>query len=98
MNKQELIDRVASQTSISKDDATSAVEAIFDNIASTLRDGGNVRIIGFGNFAVSQRKASTGRNPRTGEPMDIPATKVPKFKAGKALKQAVNMKENESFE
>ena len=90
MNKQELIDRVASQTSISKDDATSAVEAIFDNIASTLRDGGNVRIIGFGNFGVAHRKASTGRNPRTGQPMYIPASNVPKFKAGKALKDAVN--------
>ena len=75
---------------MSKDDVTTAVEATFDSIVTTLKDGGSVRIVGFGNFEVSQRKASTGRNPRTGEPMAIPASNVPKFKAGKALKEAVN--------
>ncbi|MGI9379896.1 MAG: HU family DNA-binding protein [Methyloligellaceae bacterium] len=90
MNKKELIDRVSQVTSMSKDDVTTAVEATFDSIVTTLKEGGSVRIVGFGNFEVSQRKASTGRNPRTGEPMDIPASNVPKFKAGKALKEAVN--------
>ena len=90
MNKKELIDRVSQVTSMSKDDVTTAVEATFDSIVTTLKEGGSVRIVGFGNFEVSQRKASTGRNPRTGEPMDIPASNVPKFKAGKAPKEAVN--------
>lgn len=90
MNKKELIDRVASETEMSKDEATAAVDATFDSIVTTLKGGGSVRIVGFGNFEVSRRKASTGRNPRTGEPMNIPASNVPKFKAGKALKEAVN--------
>lgn len=94
MNKKELIDRVAEKTSLSEADATAAVEAIFEGIQSTLKDGGNVRIVGFGNFAISHRKASTGRNPRTGQPIYIPASNVPKFKAGKALKDAVNLRDS----
>ena len=90
MNKQDLVSQVADTSGLSKSDASKAVESVFDTITSTLKDGGDVRLVGFGTFSVSQRKASTGRNPRTGEPMTIPASTQPKFKAGKALKDAVN--------
>ncbi len=90
MNKQDLVNSVADTSGLSKSDASKAVESVFDTITSTLKDGGDVRLVGFGTFSVSQRKASTGRNPRTGEPMTIPASTQPKFKAGKALKDAVN--------
>jgi len=91
VNKTELVASVASKADISKEAAAEAVDATFDNITSALRSGDTVRIVGFGNFQVAQRKASTGRNPRTGESIQIPASKVPKFKAGKALKEAVNV-------
>ncbi len=71
-------------------DAGKAVEAVFEAITSSLKSGDEVRLVGFGTFAVTQRKASTGRNPRTGETMTIEASNQPKFKAGKALKDAVN--------
>ncbi len=90
MNKQDLVSQVADSSGLSKSDASKAVESVFDTISSTLKSGGDVRLVGFGTFSVSQRKASTGRNPRTGEPMTIPASTQPKFKAGKALKDAVN--------
>lgn len=90
MNKTELVSLVARQASISKEAATEAVDATFDSITSALRTGDTVRIVGFGNFQVADRKASVGRNPRTGEPIQIPASRIPKFKAGKALKEAVN--------
>lgn len=90
MNKAELVALVANQADISKDAASEAVDATFGSIASALSSGDTVRIVGFGNFQVAQRKASTGRNPRTGETIQIPASRVPKFKAGKALKEAVN--------
>jgi len=90
VNKTDLITQVARQANITKDAAAEAVDATFDNIASALRSGDEVRIVGFGNFQVSHRKASSGRNPRTGEPIQIPASRVPKFRAGKALKDAVN--------
>jgi DNA-binding protein HU-beta len=90
VNKTDLVSIVAKQAQISKDAATEAVDATFDSIASALRSGDTVRIVGFGNFQVAQRKASTGRNPRTGEAIQIPASRIPKFKAGKALKEAVN--------
>jgi DNA-binding protein HU-beta len=90
VNKTDLVSIVAKQAQISKDAATEAVDATFDSIASALRSGETVRIVGFGNFQVAQRKASTGRNPRTGEAIQIPASRIPKFKAGKALKEAVN--------
>ncbi|WP_420605773.1 HU family DNA-binding protein [Novosphingopyxis sp.] len=90
MNKQDLVNQVADTSGLSKSDASKAVESVFDTITSTLKSGGDVRLVGFGTFSVSQRKASTGRNPRTGEPMTIPASTQPKFKAGKALKDAVN--------
>ena len=90
MNKQDLVNQVADSSGLSKSDASKAVESVFDTITSTLKSGGDVRLVGFGTFSVSQRKASTGRNPRTGEPMTIPASTQPKFKAAKALKDAVN--------
>lgn len=90
MNKTDLVSLVAKSADISKDAATEAVDATFDSIASALRSGDTVRIVGFGNFQVAQRKASMGRNPRTGEAIHIPASRIPKFKAGKALKEAVN--------
>jgi DNA-binding protein HU-beta len=90
LNKSELIDHVADATNLSKADATRAVEAVFDGITSTLKSGGTVTVVGFGAFSVSDRAARTGRNPQTGATIDIPASKAPKFKAGKALKDALN--------
>ena len=90
MNKNDLISQVADDAGLSKADATKAVDAVFDNIASALGKGGEVRLVGFGTFAVTHRKATTGRNPRTGEAIQIKASNQPKFKAGKALKDAVN--------
>ena len=90
MNKNELVDTVASKSGLSKTDAGAAVEAVLDTVTSTLKSGDEVRIIGFGNFSVADRAATTGRNPRTGESINIPASKSPKFKAGKGLKDAVN--------
>ncbi|MEO0545188.1 MAG: HU family DNA-binding protein [Pseudomonadota bacterium] len=90
MNKNELAAAVAEKTGMSKGDSSTAVDAVFDVIASTLKDGGDVRLLGFGNFVVQQRAATTGRNPMTGQPVDIPAKRVPKFSAGKGLKDAVN--------
>jgi DNA-binding protein HU-beta len=90
MNKQELIGSVADNTGLTKGDAGKAVEAVFDTIGGALKKGDEVRLVGFGTFSVSKRKASTGRNPRTGEPMTIKASTQPKFKAGKGLKDAVN--------
>lgn len=90
MNKAELIDAVADGADISKADATRAVDAVVDKITSALKSGDQVTLVGFGTFSVKDRAARTGRNPRTGEPIDIPASKVPGFKAGKALKDAVN--------
>ncbi len=90
MNKQDLISSVADQSGLTKADANKAVEAVFDAITAALKKGDEVRLVGFGTFSVSQRKASTGRNPRTGETMTIKASSQPKFKAGKGLKDAVN--------
>jgi DNA-binding protein HU-beta len=90
MNKNELIGTVAETSGLSRSDATKAVEGVFDAITSTLSKGDEVRLVGFGTFSVSKRKASVGRNPRTREPMKIPASTQPKFKAGKGLKDAVN--------
>jgi DNA-binding protein HU-beta len=90
MNKNDLVGAVADASGLSKTDAGKAVEATFDAITGALKKGGEVRLVGFGTFAVAKRKASTGRNPRTGEEMKIPASNQPKFKAGKALKDAVN--------
>jgi DNA-binding protein HU-beta len=90
MNKQELIGTVAETSGLGKGDATKAVEAVFDAISAALKKGDEVRLVGFGTFSVSKRKASTGRNPRTGEEMTIKASNQPKFKAGKGLKDSVN--------
>jgi len=90
VNKNDLIGVVATETGLSKSDATKAVDCVFDSITNSLKQGTDVRLVGFGTFTVAQRKASKGRNPRTNEPIDIPASKQPKFKAGKALKDAVN--------
>lgn len=90
MNKQDLIAAVADASGLTKGDASKAVEAVFDAVTGALKKGGEVRLVGFGTFSVTKRKASTGRNPRTGETMTIAASTQPKFKAGKALKDAVN--------
>jgi DNA-binding protein HU-beta len=90
MNKQDLIASVAVGSGLSKADAGSAVEAVLDSIVAALKSGDDVRLVGFGTFAVAARAASEGRNPRTGEKINIPASKQPKFKAGKGLKDALN--------
>ena len=90
MNKQELIAAVAEASGLTKADAGKAVEGVFESITASLKSGDEVRLVGFGTFSVSKRKASTGRNPRTGAPMDIKASSQPKFKAGKGQKDAVN--------
>jgi DNA-binding protein HU-beta len=90
MNKQELIGQVADNTGLSRGDASKAVESVFDTISSALKRGDEVRLVGFGTFSCSRRKASTGRNPRTGEPMQIRESTQPKFKPGKGLKDSVN--------
>jgi len=90
MNKNDLIGAVADASGLSRSDATKAVEGVFDTISGALAKGDEVRLVGFGTFSVAKRKASTGRNPRTGEPMTIKASSQPKFKAGKGLKDAVN--------
>lgn len=92
MNKNDLVSHVAAAADLSKGDATKAVEAILDGITDALAKGDEIRLVGFGTFSVSARAASKGRNPRTGEEIDIPASKQPKFKAGKGLKDAVNDK------
>jgi DNA-binding protein HU-beta len=89
VNKNELIDAVAAATGLTKADAEKAIEAVFDSIAGALKKGLEVRLVGFGTFAVSNRKATEGRNPRTGEKIMIAASKLPKFRAGKGLKDAV---------
>ena len=90
MNKNELIGAVASSAGITKTQASDAVEAVFGSISSELSSGGEVRLVGFGTFMVANRKATTGRNPRTGETIQIAASKQPKFRPGKGLKDSVN--------
>lgn len=90
MNKTELINAVAETSGQTKAEAAKATEAVFDAIIDALKSGDDVRLVGFGTFNVAERKASTGRNPRTGEEIQIAASKQPKFKAGKGLKDAVN--------
>ena len=92
MNKQDLVASVATKADISKAKAAQAVDAVIDAIKASLKKGDDVRLVGFGTFTVAKRAATTGRNPRTGEPIKIPASKQPKFKAGKDLKEAVNKK------
>lgn len=90
MNKNDLIAAVSSNTGLSKTDATRAVDEVFDVITKSLKSGDEVRLVGFGTFNVTNRAATQGRNPRTGETIQIPASKQPKFRAGKGLKDAVN--------
>jgi DNA-binding protein HU-beta len=90
MNKGELIEAVAGSAGLSRADATKAVDGVLESVTSTLKDGGSVSLVGFGTFSVKARAARMGRNPRTGEPIQIKASNVPGFKAGKALKDAVN--------
>jgi DNA-binding protein HU-beta len=90
MNKGELIESVATSANLSKADAGRAVDAIIDSISGALKSGSQVSLVGFGTFTVKKRAARQGRNPRTGETIQIKASNVPGFKAGKALKDAVN--------
>ena len=90
MNKTELVAAVAAQAGLSKKDAEAAVKAFTDVVAEALKAGDKIQLVGFGTFEVSERAAREGRNPRTGETMTIEASKTPKFKAGKALKDLVN--------
>ncbi len=90
MNKTELIDHVAKSADISKAAATRALDAVIGEVRTTLKKNGTVTLVGFGTFSVGKRAARTGRNPRTGEEIKIKSAKVPKFKPGKALKDALN--------
>ncbi len=90
MNKSELIDHIAQQADISKAAASRALEAAIDAITDTLKNGDSVSLVGFGTFVATEREARTGRNPRTGVAIKIAKAKVPKFRPGKALKDALN--------
>ena len=90
MNKNDLIDRVADTAGLSKADATRAVDAFTGTVSNALKSGDSVALVGFGTFEVRSRSARTGRNPQTGNTIEIPASKAPAFKPGKALKDAVN--------
>ena len=90
MNKAELIDAIADSADLSKASASRALDAVIDSVTNALKSGDQVSLVGFGTFAVKERSARTGRNPQTGQPIEIAAAKVPGFKPGKALKDAVN--------
>ena len=90
MNKQELANHVADTTGLTRPDAARAIDVFLDAITTALTHGEEVRLVGFGSFVVAERKASRGRNPRTGEPMDLDASVVPKFRVGRNLKEACN--------
>lgn len=90
MNKSELVAHIATSAGLTKAQATAALQAFETSVIDTLANGGEVTLIGFGTFKVTDRAARTGRNPKTGEAITIAAAKVPTFKAGKALKEAVN--------
>lgn len=92
MNKSELVNAIAEKAELSKKDSEKALKAFVDVVTESLTDEEKIQLVGFGTFDVSHRSARKGRNPRTGEPMDIAASKAPRFKAGKALKDAVNGK------
>jgi DNA-binding protein HU-beta len=90
MNKTELVSAIAESAGISKADAGSALDAFVETVTDALKSGDQISLVGFGSFMVKERSARTGRNPRTGESIEIKASKIPSFKAGKALKDAVN--------
>jgi DNA-binding protein HU-beta len=92
MNKAELVEAIAKETGLTKKDSEAALKAFTNTVSKELKKGGNVQLIGFGTFEVGKRNARTGRNPLTGETIKIKASKSPKFKAGKALKDLVNNK------
>ena len=92
MNKTELVDAIAKETGLTKKDAGNALDAITENVSKALKKKDKVQLVGFGTFETSKRAARTGKNPQTGEAIKIPAAVVPKFKPGKALKDAVNKK------
>ncbi len=89
MTKAELIDKIAAGANLTKTDASNALDATINAVKASLKKGQKVTLVGFGTFSISKRKSRKGRNPRTGEEIKIPATKVPKFTAGKTLKDAV---------
>ena len=90
MNRTELIDAIAKETQLTKKDVEAVLKSFIDVVTGELKEGGKVQLVGFGTFEVSERAAREGRNPQTGETMEIKASKAPKFKAGKALKDAIN--------
>jgi len=90
MNKAEFVDAVATNGDLSKTEAAAAVDAVLDSVTAALKQGEQITLVGFGTFLVRKREARTGRNPRTGEPLQIAASNIPSFKAGKALKDSVN--------
>ncbi|GAA3895343.1 DNA-binding protein HU-beta [Halomonas cibimaris] len=90
MNKSELIEAIAASADIPKAAATRALDAMVESVTESLKQGESVSLVGFGTFTIKERAARTGRNPQTGQPIEISAAKVPNFKAGKALKDAVN--------
>ena len=90
MNKNDLVNKVCDRVNLSKTDAGKAVDAVFESISGALQNKDDVRLVGFGTFCVAERKATEGRNPRTGEEIKIAEAKIPAFKPGKALKDAVN--------
>ncbi len=90
MNKSEFIDAIANSADVPKNTAAKVVNAMIDTVSDALKDGDSITLVGFGTFLVRERQARTGRNPQTGAEIQIPAAKVPAFKAGKALKDAVN--------
>lgn len=90
MNKSEFVEAIANAAEFTKADAAKAVDAMVDVVTNTLKEGDQITLVGFGSFQVKTREARTGRNPRTGEAIQIKASNIPSFKAGKALKDAVN--------
>jgi DNA-binding protein HU-beta len=90
MNKAELVEKIAGLSELSKTDTTKALDSFIKVVGDTLASGGEIRLVGFGTFNVVERKASNGRNPKTGEPIQIAASKAPKFRSGKGLKDVVN--------
>lgn len=89
MNKTEMVSKLAESTGMTKADSQKALDGVIGIISDELKDGGTVTLTGFGTFTVAERKPRTGRNPQTGQPIDIPASRVPRFKAGKVLKDVV---------
>ena len=90
MNKNDLVSKVSDDTGLSKSDSAKAVDSVIETITSELKSGGDVRLVGFGTFLVTKTKSTTGRNPQTGAEIKIPAANVPKFRAGKSLKESLN--------